>query len=53
MGKHYEQIDLDDRIEISRLHADGEFQREVQRFQAKRSLTSLPRSLKRAWIGVM
>ena len=31
----------------------GEFQREVQRFQAKRSLTSLPRSLKRAWIGVM
>ena len=31
----------------------GEFQREVQRFQAKRSLTSLPSSLKRAWIGVM
>ena len=30
-----------------------EFQREVQRRQAKRSLTSLPRSLKRAWIGVM
>ncbi len=31
----------------------AEFQREVQRFHAKRSLTSLPRSLKRAWIGVM
>ena len=31
----------------------GEFQREVHRFQAKRSLTSLPSSLKRAWIGVM
>ena len=30
-----------------------EFQREVQRLHAKRSLTSLPRSLKRAWICVM
>ncbi len=34
-------------------HGGPEFQREVQRLHAKRSLTSLPRSLKRAWIGVM
>ena len=32
--------------------ADGGLQREVQRFQAKRSLTSLPSSWKRAWMGV-
>ena len=32
---------------------DPAFQREVQRLHAKRSVTCLPRSLKRAWIGVM
>ncbi len=29
MGKRYDQLDLDDRIEISQLHAAGKFRREI------------------------
>jgi ParB family chromosome partitioning protein len=41
------------RVQISPWERAPGFQREVQRLHAKRSLTSLPRSLNRAWIGVM
>ena len=42
MGKHYDQLDLDDRIEISRLHAGG----------ISRRARSIPYSPSVAWDDV-
>ncbi|MCH8950583.1 MAG: helix-turn-helix domain-containing protein [Proteobacteria bacterium] len=39
MGKHYDQLDLDDRIEISRLHADGISRRAIGRMMGRSAST--------------
>ena len=46
MGKHYDQLDLDDRIEISRLHADGISRRAIGRMMG-RSASTIGRELRR------
>ena len=46
MGKHYDQFDLDDRIEISRLHADGISRRAIGRLMG-RSASTISRELRR------
>ena len=46
MGKHYDQFDLDDRIEISRLHADGISRRAIGRMMG-RSASTIGRELRR------
>ena len=46
MGKHYDQFDLDDRIEISRLHADGISRRAIGRMMG-RSASTISRELRR------
>jgi IS30 family transposase len=37
MGKHYDQLDLDDRIEISRLQTAGRSRREIGRLAITRN----------------
>ena len=46
MGKQYDQVDLDDRIEISRLHADGISRRAIGRMMG-RSPSTISRELRR------
>ena len=46
MGKHYDQLDLDDRIEIFRLHADGISRRAIGRLMG-RSASTISRELRR------
>ncbi len=46
MGKHYDQFDLDDRIEIFRLHADGISRRSIGRMTG-RSASTVGRELRR------
>ncbi len=46
MGKHYDQFDLDDRIELSRLHADGMARRAIGRMMG-RSASTISRELRR------
>jgi IS30 family transposase len=46
MGKHYDQFDLDDRIEISRLHTDGISRRAIGRVMG-RSASTISRELRR------
>ena len=46
MGKHYDQFDLDDRIEISRLHSDGISCRAIGRMMG-RSASTISRELRR------
>ncbi len=46
MGKHYDQLDLDDRIEISRLHADGISRSAIGRMMG-RSASTIGRELRR------
>ena len=46
MGKHYDQLDLDDRIEISRLHAAGISGRAIGRMMG-RSASTISRELRR------
>ena len=46
MGKQYDQVDLDDRIEISRLHADGISRRAIGRMMG-RSPSTITRELRR------
>ena len=35
MGKHHDQLDLDDRIKVSRLHADGIHRRAIGRMMGQ------------------
>ena len=46
MGKHYDQLDLDERIEISRLHADGISCHAIGRMMG-RSASTISRELRR------
>ncbi len=46
MGKHYDPFDLDDRIELSRLHADGMARRAIGRMMG-RSASTISRELRR------
>ncbi len=46
MGKRYDQLDLDDRIEISRLHAAGSSRREIGRLMG-RNASTISRELRR------
>ena len=46
MGKHYDQLDLDERIEISRLHADGISRHAIGRMMG-RSASTISRELRR------
>ncbi len=46
MGKHYDQLDLDDRIEIFRLHADGISRRAIGRMMGRLAST-MSRELRR------
>jgi IS30 family transposase len=46
MGKHYDQLDLDDRIEISRLHVAGRSRREIGRLMG-RDASTISRELRR------
>ncbi len=39
MGKRYDQLDLDDRIEISRLHAAGKSRREIGHLMGRNAST--------------
>ncbi|MEE9212393.1 MAG: helix-turn-helix domain-containing protein [Phycisphaeraceae bacterium] len=39
MGKHYDQLDLDDHIEISRLHTAGRSRREIGRLMGRDAST--------------
>ena len=59
MGKRYDQLDLDDRIEISRLHAAGKSRREIGHLMGRDASTisrelrrnSLPRGRIQACLG--
>jgi IS30 family transposase len=46
MGKHYGQLDLDERIELSRLHEDGKAPSEIARIMGRHRST-ITRELKR------
>ena len=46
MGKRYDQLDLDDRIEISRLHAAGKSRREIGHLMG-RDASTIGRELRR------
>ncbi len=46
MGKHYDQFDLDDRIEMFRLHADRISRRAIGRTMG-RSASTITRELRR------
>ncbi len=46
MGEHYDQLDLDERIEISRLHADGRSRRAIGRMMG-RDPSTISRELRR------
>ena len=46
MGKEYDQLDLDDRIEISRLHAAGKSLRAIGRLMG-RATSTISRELQR------
>ncbi len=46
MGKRYDQLDLDDRIEISRLHAAGKSRREIGHLLG-RDASTISRELRR------
>ena len=46
MGKRYDQLDLDDRIEISRLHAAGKSRREIGHMMG-RDASTISRELRR------
>ncbi len=46
MGKRYDQLDLDDRIEISRLHAVGKSRREIGHLMG-RDASTISRELRR------
>jgi IS30 family transposase len=46
MGKRYDQLDLDDRIEISRLHAAGKSRREIGHLMG-RNASTISRELRR------
>jgi len=46
MGKDYDQLDLDDRIEISRLHAAGKSLRVISRLMG-RATSTISRELQR------
>ena len=46
MGKRYDQLDLDDRIEISRLHAAGTSHREIGHLMG-RDASTISRELRR------
>ena len=46
MGKRYDQLDLDDRIEISRLHAAGKSRREIGLLMG-RDASTIGRELRR------
>ncbi len=46
MGKRYDQLDLDDRIEISRLHAAGSSRREIGHLMG-RNASTISRELRR------
>jgi IS30 family transposase len=46
MGKRYDQLDLDDRIEISRLHAAGKSRREIGQLM-RRDASTIGRELRR------
>ncbi len=46
MGKRYDQLDLDDRIEISRLHAAGRSRREIGHLMG-RNASTISRELRR------
>ncbi len=46
MGKRYDQLDLDDRIEICRLHAAGKSRREIDHLMG-RDASTINRELRR------
>ena len=46
MGTNYNQLDFDDRIEISRLHEDGKSPSEIARI-IERNRSTISRELKR------
>ncbi len=46
MGKRYDQLDLDDRIEISRLHAAGKSRHEIAHLMG-RNASTISRELRR------
>ncbi len=46
MGKRYDRLDLDDRIEVSRLHADGIPRRAIGRMMG-RPASTISRELRR------
>ncbi len=49
MGKRYDQLDLDDRIEISRLHAAGKSRREIGHTMG-RNASTISRELRRNFL---
>ncbi len=46
MGNHYDQLDLDERIELSRLHGDGKAPNEIAKIMGRHH-TTIRRELKR------